>query len=47
MLHQLTRAIAPALSLRATFSHWATIRGDLAEAPRRRMLQVQKLQKTS
>ncbi len=47
MLHQVTSAIRPALSLRDTFAQWAAIRGALAESPRNRVLQVQKLAKTS
>jgi hypothetical protein len=47
MLHQVTSAIRPALSLRDTFTNWHVIRDALAESSRKRMLQVQKMAKTS
>jgi len=47
MLHQITSAIRPALSLQDTFINWSAIRNALAESPRKRKLQVGKLIVTS
>jgi hypothetical protein len=47
MLHQINSAIRPALSLRDAFTNWGTISDALAEPPRQRLLQEQKLTQTS
>jgi len=47
VLHQVLRAIMPDFSLRDMLSRWTEISTQLAESPRRRMLQAQKLRKTS
>jgi hypothetical protein len=47
MFHQVTRAILPDFSLGQTLLHWNQIADDLAESPRQRLLQIQKLAQIS
>mgnify|MGYP001606746732 CR=1 FL=1 len=47
MLHQVVRAILPALSLRDVLDQWNLIADALSEPPRTRCLQMEKLPKTS
>ena len=47
VLHQVLHAIMPAFSLQKMLAHWSEISAQLAEPPRLRALQVQKLHKTS
>ena len=43
MLHQVTRAVAPADPLPAVLADWAAIVRGLLDRPRRRLNQVQRL----